>query len=274
MKSKNLKKDINSDLRLKDFFANIESKIKKSSNFKVVYSANFGSYDSFKDLVFIEKDVDYIYFTDNPKIKSDLWQVILLDSKLFDSREMARAFKHLPHFFLSQYNSSLWIDAQIIINKSSVNHIFSFLNNNNDFICFKHSRRNRVYQEAMACLRIGHESIYKIITQYISYRLEGFKDCEDLIESGVLARNHKKKNVSIFQEAWANEIFFKSIRDQLSFNYVASKTNFAYSFFAEKMSDLFTLTSHDHYGVYKNGSFKIPIQRRIYRIVNFLRGKK
>ena len=273
MKSTNLIKDINLDQRLKDFFRNIESKIKKSSNLKVVYSANFGSYDSFKDLVSIEEGVDYIYFTDNPKIKSDLWHVVLLDSKFLDSREMARAFKHLPHLFLSQYNSSLWIDAQLIINKSSINHIFSFLNNN-DFICFKHTRRNRVYKEALSCLRMGHESFYKIINQYISYRCAGFKDCEDLIESGVLARNHMKKNVSFFQEAWANEIFFRSIRDQLSFNYVASKTNFVYSFFSEKMSDLFTLTGHDHYGLYKNGSLKIPIQRRIFRIINLLRGRK
>ena len=273
MSSQNLIKDFDSDTRLKNFFKNIEQKIKKSTNSKVLYSANFGSYDSLKDPILVEPGIDYIYFTDNPKIKSDLWQVILIDSMLFDSRMMARIFKHLPHFFLSQYKSSIWLDAQIRIDKSSINYIFSLLNNNN-FICFKHNRRNRVYMEALACIKIGHESIFKIVSQYISYKLNGFKDHDRLIESGVLARNHMKRNISLFQEAWIKEIFFRSIRDQLSFNYVASKENLEYFIFSEKMSDLFSLSQHKHYGIYKNGSFKIPIQRRIYRIINRFRGSQ
>ena len=273
MKSLNLIKDPDLDFVLKSFLRGIDSKIKQSSNSKVIYSANFGSYDSPKDPIFIESDIDYLYFTDNPEIQSDLWHVIFIDSNLFDSRMMARIFKHLPHFFLTQYRSSLWVDAQITINKASASYIFSLLDNRS-FICFRHNRRTKVFYEAIACIRIGHDSIKKIVTQYISYRLDGFKDYDPLIASGVLARNHMKKNIFIFQELWFKEIFNRSIRDQLSFNYLASKESLEYSTFPEKMSDLFSLNNHQHYGVYKNGALRIPFQRRIYRIISgFLKRK-
>jgi hypothetical protein len=254
------------------FLVSVEKKLSRTENKKVVYSANFGSYDLLREPKFVDHDVDYIYFTDNPDIKSEIWSVIYIEVAFYDARMTARILKHLPHIFLTQYNSSIWIDARIMTNKCSANSIFSKMGKEK-FMCFKHPKRNSVFFEALSCIKKGHDSVLKIILQYIQYRIDGFSDEYQLVESGVLVRKHLNKNVCLFQEKWLIEIFHKSVRDQLSFNYIASKFQLRYVHFSETMNQLFTLTDHAKHGVYTTVGFKVPIQRYIYRIVTILRKK-
>lgn len=254
------------------FLSSVEKRLPRTENKKVVYSANFGSYDLVREPKFVDHDVDYIYFTDNPEIKSEIWSVIYIEVVFSDARITARILKHLPHMFLTQYNSSLWLDARIMTKKYSANSIFSKMGKEK-FMCFKHPKRNSVFFEALSCIKKGHDSVSKIILQYIQYRIGGFSDEYQLIESGVLLRKHLNKNVSLFQEKWLIEIFHKSVRDQLSFNYTASKFELVYAHFPEMMNQLFTLTDHAKHGVYTSAGFKVPIQRYIYRIVTILRKK-
>jgi hypothetical protein len=254
------------------FLESAKKKLSCTKNKKVVYSANFGSYDLLREPKFVDSDVDYIYFTDNADIKSEIWSVILIEVVFSDARMTARILKHLPHVFLTQYNSSLWLDARIILDKYSANLIFSKMNKEK-FMCFRHPKRNRVFFEALSCIKMGHDSVWKIILQYLEYRFDGFSDQYQLIESGVLLRKHLNKNVCLFQEKWLMEIFHKTVRDQLSFNYIASKFELTYAHFPETMSQLFTLTDHARHGVYTAAGFNVPFQRHIYRIVSILRDK-
>ena len=184
----------------------------------------------------------------------------------------ARILKHLPHIFLTQYEYSLWLDARIITDKYSANTIFSKMGEEK-FMCFTHNRRNKVFFEALSCIKMGHDSAWKIISQYIEYRLDGFSDEYQLIASGVLLRKHLNENVRLFQEKWLLEILHKSVRDQLSFNYIASKFELTYKHFPETMNQLFTLTDHVRHGVYTGAGFNVPFQRHIYRIISTLRNK-
>lgn len=255
-----------------NFLKHLNQKVINTKNTNVVYSANFGSYDNLTDVNFIEEGIDYIYFTDNPKIKSSSWNIILLENISFDPRMAARVIKHLPHMFLKNYESSMWIDAQIKIDKVSPKKLFIELSDS-DYICFKNWHRNRVYLEVLACIRIGHDSIYKILSQYLKYKFNGFKDDRDLIASGVLLRKHLKQNIINFQEEWMYQIYSKSIRDQLSFNYVADVEDLNYSIFNENMQDFFSLSKHKRYGYYKNNKLKIPLQRKIYKLLERLKNK-
>ena len=254
------------------FLNEVNAKINATKNSKVVYSANFGSYDNLTDPLFIDKEIDYIYFTDNPEIESSVWKIILVEKCPFDSRMTARIIKHMPHAFLSKYNSSLWVDAQLKIDKAPLKVLFSELDNS-DFICFRHWRRNRLYLEALSCIKNGHDSVYKISSQYFKYKYNGYIDDKALIASGVLLRRHMNKNIISFQEKWMNQIYGESIRDQLSFNYVAFNENLQYSIFNDDMLDIFTQLDHQNYGTYENGNFSVPIQRRIYNLLVYLKIK-
>ena len=265
------KNNLTKNMNLTNFFYQINQSINLTKNSNVVYSANFGSYDNLTDPKFINHEIDYIYFTDNPKIQSSVWKVILVNKYSSDSRMTARLLKHMPHMFLERYESSLWVDAQLKIDKIPPKKLF--LEYKNDFVCFRHWSRKRVYLEAISCIKVGHESPFKILSQYLKYKCNGFKDNEDLIASGVLLRRHMKKSVIAFQETWMDEIYNQSIRDQLSFNYSVYKKGFNHSFFKEDMLEAFTKSEHNYHGVYRNGKMKVPVQRHIYNFLKYFKNK-
>jgi hypothetical protein len=260
------------ELNYKKYLIGIKKLIKISDKKKVVYSANFGSYDSINDPKLIDKDWDYIYFTDNPFAKSASWNIVLIDKIFANPRLTARLFKHAPHIFLENYETSLWMDSKIILDKDSPDRILEHQKKNN-FLCFKHHTRDTVLKEAFACMKKGHESVTKILSQYIKYRIDGFKDDSHIIESAVLLRNHMNTQVIIFQENWLHEILTRTIRDQLSFNYVAWSCKLEYKLFNKDIFDMFTQADHIKYGLYDKDKFHIPIQRRIYTFLKKIKKK-
>src|SRR5690625_7119636 len=47
----------------------------------VVYTCNFGRYESVKPPVVVEPDIRYILFTDDPSLRSDVWEIRILESE-------------------------------------------------------------------------------------------------------------------------------------------------------------------------------------------------
>ncbi|MGE6539335.1 hypothetical protein [Bacillus luti] len=45
----------------------------------IVYTALFGNYDSVKEPLFIDENIDYILFTDNRSIQSNNWKTKILE---------------------------------------------------------------------------------------------------------------------------------------------------------------------------------------------------
>ena len=62
-----------------------------------------------------------------------------------------------------------------------------------------------------------------IQNQIKGYENEGMPKDLGMLQSGILFRKHNKENIIKFQEQWWHEIKNKSIRDQLSFNYIKWK---------------------------------------------------
>jgi len=44
----------------------------------VIYTAIIGNYDTLKDPEYIDENCDYVCFTDNRELKSDIWQIRLI----------------------------------------------------------------------------------------------------------------------------------------------------------------------------------------------------
>ena len=65
-----------------------------------IYTAFTGDYDTLKQPEFIDENCDYICFTDNPDLESDLWTIIQMEESVLDNNRKAKQYKLLPHKYL------------------------------------------------------------------------------------------------------------------------------------------------------------------------------
>jgi hypothetical protein len=256
------KKEKNNQINI--FIAAAKSQLNKNIFKKydrVVYTANFGSYDQVLDPLYVDIDCCYICFTDNKIATSPVWSFIYVSIDKLNPRLCARIIKHLPHKIISDFKESIWVDAKYLISGSQ-EYLWG---SDFAFRAFEHRVRKTVFLEFLACAYIGHDKISIIIKQFFTYKLKGSIDERRLIRTCVLYRRHNDKGVCKFQDDWFNELCQQSIRDQLSFGHVALENDLNYeSLAAEDFKLFYTEIGHSRYGLYNgNGEFYVPLQRKI-----------
>jgi len=184
------------------------------------------------------RDVDFFAFTDNPKKVCKPWTPILLKEDFKDNERLkSRHPKLLPHLYFSEYDISIYIDSNFLI----IGNIKELIKNLNGFkmALFDHNQsddtRNCVYQEYKAILELGEQrGVYKDNPKVMEKQILFFKDQNyppnnGLICGGVLIRRHNDTQVIKVMEDWWEFVSTQSLRDQLSFNYVAWKNKFNYT---------------------------------------------
>ena len=193
----------------------------------VIYTAIFGDYESLLNPKVINPYLDYICFTDNPNLTSDVWEIRLITNLDMDNTRKARTIKILPHKYLKEYDFSIWVDAGFQIIGDMENYVNTYIQEGL-LIGVKHSVRNCIYEEIDVCYSRDKDdgSILKTIIN--RYKSEGYPKNNGLIESGVLFRRHNNPKIINLMEQWHYEVMNYSKRDQLSFNYVCWKNNFHY----------------------------------------------
>lgn len=192
---------------------------------KVVYTCITGGYDNLIEPKYITSDFDYICFTDNLNIKSNVWQIKPLPKETsgLTTVKKQRFVKINPHLVLPEYNISIWVDGNIEI-RGDLN---KFVNENiKDRISIyvpQHPSRNCIYSEEKAVIALKKDTKEITNPQIDRYRKEGFPKNNGLLQSNILLRKHNDKNCIKLMEDWFEEVKNGSHRDQLSFNYVAWK---------------------------------------------------
>ena len=184
----------------------------------VVYTCIIGEYDNLKEVPQPEKDIEYICFSDKP-IESKTWKIRPVPNflKIFEPAKIARCIKILPHLFLSEYSTSLWVDGSIEV----LGGVKEFIEQNlkDYFAISKHPDRICVYQEAEAVIRLNKDIPEIVNAQIEEYRRNGYPQNSGMIQSGIIIRNHNDKRCIMLCELWWKEVKKHSKRDQLSFNY-------------------------------------------------------
>ena len=215
-------------------------------NKTVIYTAIFGGKDNLIEPEFIPKGCDFICFTDNENLKSDIWQVRKVEPTFSDPVRNARMYKVLSHKFLAEYEYSIWIDGNLLL-KGDVNKLIKKYLSNVNLAIFNHNQhkkrwkklfwikntedcRDCVYQEVNYLLKIGEQGKYKddpalIKKQMEKYRREKYPERNGLAVSMIILRKHNEADIIQTMEAWWQEIKNHSRRDQLSFNFVVWKNN-------------------------------------------------
>ena len=212
----------------------------------VIYTAVTGSYDEPVIPGYVNEDFDYICFTDNRNLKSDFWDIRLMDESDLDDVRKVRSYKILAHKYLSDYDYSLWIDTNIELTDNIIDYIHKY-SKNNKLLAIRHIERDCIYDEAHTCIASAKDTDIEVINkQMVAYRNDSYPEHNGLISSGVLFRNHNDPDVIRLMEDWFSQLLTGSYRDQLSFNYVCYKNDFEYD-----CANLFIIKNsymqlHDH----------------------------
>lgn len=201
----------------------------KTGNRKIaVYTVIAGDYDYLKDPEYVMENCDYICFTDQAELKSDIWQIRRMDSDARNSdARLSRRYKILAHEYLSEYEWSIYVDGNVRI----IGNLWEYVCSESKgapLLCLKHPYRNNVYEEAEECISLHKEDPQIIRKQMERYRAEGYMGENGLITANILVRNHMHEDVIRLMELWWKELKQGAGRDQLSFNYACWKLGMEY----------------------------------------------
>jgi hypothetical protein len=188
----------------------------------VVYTCMFGSSEHFNDFDHEDDDVDFVCFTDDPGLTSDVWDMRRVNPGLLDPARAAKQIKALPHRFLGDYDRSLYIDNTVRL-KVRPRWLFEQMSAppNPSFVCFRHYSRDCVYDEADRVIELGYDDPVRVRAQMEFYRSIGYPAHNGLAALPFIMRRHNDPRLASVMEAWQQQILLHSKRDQLSFNPVA-----------------------------------------------------
>jgi len=193
----------------------------------IVYSANIGKYDKFREPTIVDPNIEYYLFTDDTSIKSNVWNIInyKFEDKTLDNKKKSRVIKCNPHLILPEHDISIWIDANFLPlfdNAVKLLESIKFLDKN--IMIYQHRDRKCLYQEAKVVKAMNYDIPEIIDNQMARYKEDGFPENYGLFESGFVIRKNNNA-VNEFNELWWDEIKNNSSRDQLSQMYASWKTN-------------------------------------------------
>lgn len=195
----------------------------------VVYTAILGDYDDLKNEEVKIPGCDFICFTDDHNLRSNLFNIVLCKRMYRDQTRDNRLYKILPHKFLKNYEYSLYIDGSVLVKtKNIIGLVKKYLKYSN-LAVFSHPERDCIYDEAVACIKAKKDKKYIIEKQIRRYKKEGYPEHNGLTENTILLRRHNAPDIISLGEAWWKEVDSFSKRDQLSFNYVAWRNKFNFT---------------------------------------------
>ena len=194
----------------------------------VCYTCITGGYDSLKDPLVVSKGIDYICFTDNPFLKSKVWQTKPIPKELdyLSNIKKQRIVKICPHRYLKEYDISIWVDGSFQIIGDLMKFIEQYDLKKTSLYTRIHPTRDCIYDEANICVSTKRETKYIADKQTNRYKLEGYPKNAGLAETGIILRQHNDIRCKLMSNIWASEILNGSHRDQLSFNYACWKVKF------------------------------------------------
>ena len=222
-----------------------------------LYTCVTGDYDSLREIKNIEKNIDYLCFTNNKSLTSKTWKIIHIDNDGLDNHHLSRKIKILGHPTISKnYEVSVWMDTSVTWQRSISDFVNTYLKETS-FAAIKHSQRHSIHEEAIACLQL-HKDTKENITRTLSFlEANQFPDNLGLYEMTVFIKRHNDEAVKKTMEIWFNMIQQFSKRDQLSFMYAIWKTGLTINPIQINIWDNNWFTNHKHKTQTESSTFDI-----------------
>ena len=201
-----------------------------------VYTVLVGGYDNVIDPIVVNDEIDYICFVGKGEIDrhhSNVWRFIEFEDELKDKGRLSRIPKLLPHrTCLSEYDCSLYVDANIMIkDKSIYDRVEELISSDIKIALLKHPFRDCVYQEAYVCIASLKGGWFSILRQIAFLKRKRFPKHAGLYEANVIFRKHNDSEVVRMDELWWETFMKYSKRDQLSLVYALREAKLQADFF-------------------------------------------
>lgn len=190
------------------------------SSTKVIYTSLTKGYDNLLQPDIVRPDYDYICFSnDLGEADIGVWKIRKIPYANSSGTRLTRYPKLNPHLVLPEYETSIWVDANIVINEAMYLRADQLLSEGAICAMCAHSKRTSVYQEAEALLYQGFGEPLLVFLQ-AKYMLEtGFSDPPRLPVCSLIFRKHLNQKVVEFSSVWWEQYTRFSCRDQMSVNY-------------------------------------------------------
>ncbi len=217
-----------------------------------VYTCITGNYDKKILEPFIEtENIDFYLFTDNIKQKSENWYIRPIPKTVdeeYNNILKNRYLKMHPYELFKDYDYSIYIDGNVQV-MSDLTEMTYAVDEKIGIAMHKHQFRDCVYDEIEVC-KIKNKGNYKEMKRQVEkYSQEGFPKKFGMLEATIIITDLKNEMAKKFLNDWWIEfISTRSLRDQISLQYVVWKNNL-------KISDIGVLGNN----LYRNPKFRINI---------------
>lgn len=199
----------------------------------VVYTALFGGYDKLQEPAYSGGKCDFVCFTDDESLTSYRWKIVVVPATM-SAALMNRHVKLQPHLYFADYETSVYVDANLKILKDPTELARKYLAAS-VFAAPRHHLRSCVYDEIETCMAAGKVDKEAGQAQIERYRAAGYPEGNGLSENRVLVRRHHDPAVRALMEAWWKELLTGVERDQACLQVVCWRQGFAPEFMTENV---------------------------------------
>lgn len=220
------------NLVLSDYISSKISALGKGYNY-IVYTALYGDVDELHDPIEIsDNNALFVCFTDREDIKSDIWNIIHVDSE-HDSRMSAKYWKFFGYKgFSKKAQYTVWVDASIRVIGPLLPLLKDIPNNypSASILTFHHPQRDCVYSELFWVFVMGKDSIKSLLKTWLFLKRNNYLCGNGLIAGTVLVRRvdmDKDDRLDNLMSEWWRCVNNYSTRDQLTFNFLVDKKKFS-----------------------------------------------
>lgn len=175
----------------------------------VVFTASYGNSGALTDPRECSPGVQYICFTDNPRLKSNVWSFRICAPSP-NPLMQTKVCKILAHESLD-CDASLWIDKGVEL--QSLEQTFQYLSSN--VALRRHQRRNCIFDEAIHCKAVRRGDPNLIDRSIHRYMNEAHPRDYGLWDTDVVLRRHNE-STKAFNLEWWQEVFTGTPQDQIS----------------------------------------------------------
>lgn len=196
-------------------------------NKSVIYTCLVGEYDKLIQPRSISRDFDYICFSNDIKCrKIGIWEICPIPFEHPDKTRLSRFVKLNPHIVLTDYDYSIWIDANIEITGDLLyRRVESLIHENVLVAQVQHPFYDCIYTDILECIRFHKDNFQLLIKQYNFLKKEGFPEHYGLFENNLIYRKHNHPQIIQVSQMWWKMYNQFAKRDQFSLCYVYWKLN-------------------------------------------------
>ena len=199
--------------------------VHRNNRQKVLYTCITGGYDALRHHKYVDKDWDYVCFTDSKELLTykqiGAWQIRSLQFHALDNVRNARWHKLHPHKILQEFAYSVWCDGNCSIQDDYIFSVAKKMIAESSLLSISsHYLRDCIYEEIEICLAEQKDARELIKKQHEELVRLSYPYHNGLHETFLIFRNHNHPSCIGIMENWWKYIRDFSRRDQLSLDLV------------------------------------------------------